>query len=75
MSALVLATQIAMLRYLFDSAPGADVELLPPGYFLAYGVVRLVYGRIRVRGDRAEARSADQELNPIPVFRKIAACL
>ena len=46
MSALVIATQIAMLRYLFNSAPGTDVDLLPPAYFLAYGVVRLIYAVI-----------------------------
>jgi hypothetical protein len=46
MSALVIATQIAMLRYLFNSAPGTDVDLLPPAYFLAYGVIRLVYAVI-----------------------------
>ena len=46
MSALVIATQIAMLRYLFNSGPGVDVELLPPAYFLAYGVIRLVYAVI-----------------------------
>ena len=46
MSALVIATQIAMLRYLFNSSPGVDVDLLPPAYFLAYGVIRLVYAVI-----------------------------
>jgi uncharacterized membrane protein len=40
MSVLAIATQVAMLRYLFHSLPG---ELLPPAYFLAYGVVRLLY--------------------------------
>jgi hypothetical protein len=46
MSVLVIATQLAMLRYLFNSAPGVDVDLLPPAYFLAYGVIRLVYAVI-----------------------------
>jgi hypothetical protein len=51
MSALAMATQIAMLRYLFNSAPapaptGVVVDLLPPAYFLAYGAVRLVYAVI-----------------------------
>jgi hypothetical protein len=46
MSALVIATQIAMLRYLFNSGPGMDVDLLPPAYFLAYGAIRLVYAVI-----------------------------
>lgn len=46
MSALVIATQLAMLRYLFNTAPGVDVDLLPPAYFLAYGVIRLVYAVI-----------------------------
>jgi hypothetical protein len=46
MSALVIVTQLAMLRYLFNSTPGTDVDLLPPAYFLAYGVIRLVYAVI-----------------------------
>lgn len=46
MSVLVIATQLALLRYLFNSVPGVDVDLLPPAYFLAYGVVRLVYAVI-----------------------------
>jgi hypothetical protein len=43
MSVLVIATQFAMLRYLFHTLPGMDVDLLPPAYYLAYGVIRLVY--------------------------------
>jgi len=46
MSLLVIATQLAMLRYLFSSSPRTDLGLLPPAYFLAYGVVRLVYAVI-----------------------------
>jgi hypothetical protein len=46
MSVLVLATQMAVERYLFHSVPGVDVDLLPPAYFLAYGVIRLVYAVI-----------------------------
>jgi hypothetical protein len=40
---MVAATQIAMLRYLFHRLPGVDVDMLPPAYFLAYGVVRVIY--------------------------------
>jgi hypothetical protein len=40
---LVTATQVAMMRYLFHTTPGVDVDLLPPVYFLGYGVVQLVY--------------------------------
>ena len=43
MSVFVIATQVALLRYLFHTAPGVDVDLLPPAYFLAYGVVRRLY--------------------------------
>ena len=46
MLVLVHATRIAMLVYLFHSAPGMDVDLLPPVYFLAYGVEQLVYAVI-----------------------------
>jgi hypothetical protein len=40
---LVTATQVAMLRYLFHTLPGLDVDGRPPAYFLAYGVVRVIY--------------------------------
>jgi MFS superfamily sulfate permease-like transporter len=40
---LVIATQVAMLRYLFHTDRGMDVDLLPPAYYLAYGVVQVVY--------------------------------
>ena len=43
---MVIATQIGMLHYLFNTSPGVDVDLLPPAYFLSYGVVRLVYAVI-----------------------------
>ena len=46
MSVFVIATQVALLRYLFHTAPGVDVDLLPPAYFLAYGVVRMLYAVI-----------------------------
>ena len=46
MSVLVSATQIVMLRYLFHTALGMDADLLPPAYFLAYAVVRLIYAVI-----------------------------
>ncbi len=46
MMVLVIATQTVMLRYLFHSTRGVDVDLLPPAYFLAYGVIRLVYAVI-----------------------------
>lgn len=46
MSVLVIATQVAMLKYFFNTAPGVDVDLLPPAYFLAYGAVRLLYAII-----------------------------
>jgi hypothetical protein len=46
MQALVIATQIAMLRFVFHTAPGVDVDLLPPAYYLAYAVVRVIYGVI-----------------------------
>jgi hypothetical protein len=46
MSALVFATQYTMLRYLFHTSIGVDVDLLPPAYYLEYGVVRLVYAVI-----------------------------
>jgi hypothetical protein len=46
MSVLVIATQYALLRYLFNSTPGMDVDLLPPAYFLSYGLIRLVYAVI-----------------------------
>jgi peptidoglycan/LPS O-acetylase OafA/YrhL len=46
MSGMVIATQIGMLHYLFNTSPGVDVDLLPPAYFLSYGVVRLVYAVI-----------------------------
>ncbi len=46
MSVFVIATQVALLRYLFHTAPGVDVDLLPPAYFLAYGVVRMQYAVI-----------------------------
>lgn len=46
MMVLVTATQVAMLRYLFHVLPGADVDVLPPIYFLAYGVVRVIYAVI-----------------------------
>jgi len=46
LSALTIGTRIAMLRYLFHTAPGMDVDLLPPSYFLAYAVVRIVYAII-----------------------------
>jgi uncharacterized membrane protein YeaQ/YmgE (transglycosylase-associated protein family) len=35
-----------MLRYVFHTAPGVDVDLLPPAYYLAYAVVRVIYGVI-----------------------------
>ncbi len=43
MSVLVIATQVAMLRYLFHTDRGMDVDMLPPAYYLAYGAVRMVY--------------------------------
>jgi hypothetical protein len=43
---LVTATEVAMMRYLFHTNPGMDVDLLPPAYFLAYAVVQLVYAVI-----------------------------
>jgi len=43
LSVLAIATQVAMLRYLFHTAPGMDVDLLPPAYYLAYAVVRIIY--------------------------------
>ncbi len=43
---LVTATQVAMLRYLFHTLPGVDVDMLPPAYFLGYGVVRVIYAVI-----------------------------
>jgi hypothetical protein len=46
MSVLTIATQVAILRYLFHAIPGVDVDLLPPAYYLAYGVVRMVYAVI-----------------------------
>jgi hypothetical protein len=46
MSALVIGTQVAMLRYVFHTAPGVDVDLFPPAYYLAYAVVRVIYGVI-----------------------------
>jgi hypothetical protein len=46
MSVLVIATQIVLLRYLFHTRPGMDVDLLPPAYYLAYAVVRLIYAVI-----------------------------
>jgi len=46
MSVLVIATQVAMLRYVFHTAPGMDADLLPPVYYLAYAVVRLIYAVI-----------------------------
>jgi len=43
MMVLTITTQVVMLRYVFHSAPGVDVDLLPPVYYLAYAVVRLIY--------------------------------
>jgi hypothetical protein len=43
MMVLAIATQVAMLRYLFHTDRGIDVDLLPPAYYLAYAVVRVVY--------------------------------
>jgi hypothetical protein len=40
---LVTATQVALMRYLFHTTPGVDADLLPPVYFVGYGVVQLVY--------------------------------
>lgn len=46
MLVLVIATQAGILRYFFHSTPGVDADLLPPAYFLAYGIARLVYAVI-----------------------------
>ena len=46
MSVLVIATQIAMLKFFFHTTPGVDMDLLPPVYYLANGVVRLFYAVI-----------------------------
>jgi len=46
MSVLAVATQIAVLKFFFHISPGVDVDLLPPVYYLAYGVVRLFYAVI-----------------------------
>jgi len=43
LSVLAIVTQVAMLRYLFHTAPGMDVDILPPAYYLAYAAVRVVY--------------------------------
>ena len=42
-SVLAIATQFALLRYVFHSGSGMDIEPLPPAYFLSYGLSRLVY--------------------------------
>ena len=46
MMVLATATQVAMLRYLFHILPGADLDMIPPAYFMAYGVVRVTYAMI-----------------------------
>jgi hypothetical protein len=46
MSVFVIATQVALQRYLFHTVPGVDADLLPPAYFLAYAVVRMLYAVI-----------------------------
>ena len=43
LSVLAIVTQVAMVRYLFHTAPGMDVDILPPAYYLAYAAVRVVY--------------------------------
>jgi hypothetical protein len=43
MSVLTIATQFAILRYFFHTAPGVDVDLLPPAYLLANAAVSLFY--------------------------------
>ena len=46
MSVLAIATQVAMLRYVFSNVPGVDMGLRPPAYLLSYGVTQLVYAVI-----------------------------
>ena len=46
LSVLAIATRLAMLRYLFHTAPGIDIDLLPPAYYLAYAAVRVIYAVI-----------------------------
>jgi hypothetical protein len=46
MSVLAIATQIAMLKFFFHATPGVDMDLLPPAYFLANGVIRMFYAVI-----------------------------
>jgi hypothetical protein len=43
MSALVIVTQVALLKFFFHAVPGVDVDLLPPAYLLANGVISLFY--------------------------------
>jgi hypothetical protein len=45
MSVLAIATQVAMVRYVFHTIPGMEVDL-PPAYYLAYAAARLIYAVI-----------------------------
>jgi hypothetical protein len=46
MSVLLIATQVALLKFFFHAAPGVDVDLQPPAYLLANGVAALFYAVI-----------------------------
>ena len=77
MMVLVIATQVAMLRYLFHTDRGIDVDLLPPAYYLAYAVVRVVYAVMggwncndNGNGDR---QSGDESQWRAPVVRGSSA--
>lgn len=46
MYVLVIATQVAMLRYLFHTGAGMEIGVMPPAYYLANAAVRWVYAVI-----------------------------
>ena len=60
LSVLTIFTQVAMLHFVFHRQVGMDVDVLPPAYYLAYAVVRVIFAVIggvvtAVIGKRYEA--------------------
>lgn len=43
LSVLTIGAQVALQQYLFHHAPGMDVDLLPPAYYLAFAIVRVIF--------------------------------